>query len=179
MSNILPTPLNHPADYNPISSTTSIVPRSGGYSFMALLAVIIITVALCISGLHIGAHLAIVSEPLTPSLPFTFCRKFLDRLAVFLAWGCWLGALILAIFPPDRNSGGTEIWRGRAVFALVFAPLGCLGRFYASLYLNGKIASFPFGTFVVNMFGTGWHSCSSFFSTSGSPLTIDSLLSIV
>ncbi len=155
MSNALPTPLDHPQDFSPVvASTSSAVPRNGGYSFMALLAVITTTVGLCMSALFIGAHLAIALEPFTPSLRFSFCRKILDRLAVFLAWGCWLGAIFLAIWPPDRNSGGTEIWRGRAVFACIFAPLGCLGRFYASLYLNGKIASFPLGTFVVNMAGT-------------------------
>ena len=154
MSNALPTPLDHPADYGAFSSSTSTVPRNGGYSFMALLAVVITTIALCISGLHVGAHIAIASERFTPSIPYAFGRKILDRLAVFLAWGCWLGAIILAIFPPDRHSDGTEFWRGRAVFALVFAPLGCLGRFYASLYLNAKIASFPLGTFVVNILGT-------------------------
>ncbi|KAF8852274.1 hypothetical protein BDZ45DRAFT_678454 [Acephala macrosclerotiorum] len=154
MSNELPTPLNHPADYGVGESTTSTVSRNGGYSFMALLAVIIITVSLSISALHIGAHLAILSEPWTPTMPFSFCRKFLDRLAVVLAWGCWLGAIFLAIWPPDRHDNPPEIWRGRAVFALVFAPLGCLGRFYASIYLNGKISSFPLGTFVVNIFGT-------------------------
>jgi CrcB protein len=155
LSNALPTPLNHPEDYSPIiASSTSTVSRNGGYSFLALLAVVITTVALCISGLHIGAHFAIALEPWTPSLPFTFVRKFLDRFAVVLAWGCWLGAVFLAIFPPDRNDGPPEIWRGRAVFALVFSPLGCLGRFYASIYLNNKIASFPLGTFVVNIFGT-------------------------
>jgi fluoride exporter len=155
MSNDLPSPLDHPEDYNPvIASSASTVHRNGGNSFMALLAVIITTVALCISGLYIGAHIAIASEPFTPSLPYKFCRKILDPLAVVLAWGCWLGAIFLAIWPPDRHDGPPEIWRGRAVFALVFAPLGCLGRFYASLYLNGKIASFPLGTFVVNIFGT-------------------------
>ncbi|KAE9372310.1 hypothetical protein N431DRAFT_439420 [Stipitochalara longipes BDJ] len=155
LSNNLSSPLNHPEDYSPIHATsTSTVHRNGGYSFMALLAVIITTIALCISGLHIGAHLAIAFEPYTPSLPFTFCRKVLDRLAVVLAWGCWLGAIFLAIFPPDRNEGSPEIWRGRAVFALVFSPLGCLGRFYASINLNSKFASFPLGTFVVNIFGT-------------------------
>ncbi|KAH7342745.1 CrcB-like protein-domain-containing protein [Rhexocercosporidium sp. MPI-PUGE-AT-0058] len=155
LSNDLPTPLNHPTDYRPITtSTESTVPRNGGYSFMALLAVIIITVTLCVSALHIGAHLAIALQPFTPSVPYKFCRRVLDPMVVFLAWGCWLGAIILAIFPPDRNSAPPEIWRGRAVFSLVFAPLGCLGRFYASLYLNGKIASFPLGTFVVNIFGT-------------------------
>ncbi|KAG4436155.1 hypothetical protein IFR05_008359 [Cadophora sp. M221] len=155
LSNDLPTPLNHPTDYRQITTTTeSTVPRNGGYSFMALWAVIIITVTLCISALHIGAHIAIALQPFTPSLPYKFCRKVLDPVAVFLAWGCWLGAIILAIFPPDRNTAPPETWRGRAVFALVFAPLGCLGRFYVSLYLNGKIASFPLGTFVVNIFGT-------------------------
>lgn len=152
LSNDLPTPLSHPADYgNPISSTVS---RSGGYSFMAVLAVIILTVTLCMSGLFIGAHIAIALEPYTPSLPFKVCRKVLDPVAVVVAWGCWLGAIFLAIFPPDRHDAPPEIWRGRAVFALVFAPLGCLGRFYASIYLNSKIVSFPLGTFVVNMFGT-------------------------
>ncbi len=155
LSNDLPSPINHPEAYSPLRpSTTSTVHRNGGYSFMALLAVIITTIALCISGLHIGAHLAIAFEPWTPSLPFTFCRKVLDRLAVVLAWGCWLGAIFLAIFPPDRKDVHPEIWRGRAVFALVFSPLGCLGRFYASIYLNSRFASFPLGTFVVNIFGT-------------------------
>ncbi|KAM3083809.1 hypothetical protein ACMFMG_002078 [Clarireedia jacksonii] len=155
LSNDLPSPLNHPQDYTPVhASTTSTVSRNGGYSFMALLAVIIITVSLCLAALFVGAHLAIFLEPYTPSLSFKLSRKFLDPLAVFLAWGCWLGAVFLAIFPPDRNDSPPEIWRGRAVFALVFAPIGCLARFYASLYLNGKLSSFPLGTFVVNMFGT-------------------------
>jgi fluoride exporter len=155
LSNDLPSPLNHPEAYSPVrANSTSTVHRNGGYSFMALLAVIITTVSLCISGLYIGAHIAIALEPYTPSIPFTFCRKILDRLAVVLAWGCWLGAIFLAILPPDRRESPPEIWRGRAVFALVFSPLGCLGRFYASIYLNGKFASFPLGTFLVNILGT-------------------------
>lgn len=154
LSNDLPTPLNHPADYTTFSSTTSTVPRNGGVSFMAVLAVVITTLSLCISALYVGAHIAILIEPLTPSLSFKFGRKILDPVVVVLAWGCWLGAILLAIFPPDRNSGSTETWRGRALFALIFAPLGCLTRFYASIYLNGKIPSFPLGTFVVNILGT-------------------------
>ncbi|KAI9051531.1 hypothetical protein LZ554_004577 [Drepanopeziza brunnea f. sp. 'monogermtubi'] len=155
LSNELSTPLNHRENYGPVSAAPeSTVARNGGYSFMALLAVIITTISLCVSGLHFGGHLAIAIERFIPSLPFKLWRKLLDPLAVFLAWGCWLGAILLAIFPPDRHSAPPEIWRGRAVFALVFAPLGCLARFYASLYLNSKIASFPLGTFAVNIFGT-------------------------
>lgn len=153
LSNDLPTPINHPGSPTTTSTDTT-VPRDGGYSFMALLAVTIITVTLCLSALHLGAHIAIATSRFTPSLPYRAVRKFLDPLAVFLAFGCWVGALFLTIFPPDRASPAPEIWRGRATFALVFAPAGCLLRFYASLYLNPRLSSFPLGTFVVNVFGT-------------------------
>ncbi|KAI1085360.1 CrcB-like protein-domain-containing protein [Whalleya microplaca] len=138
-----------------VSSTTT--PRNGGYSFMALLAVIITTVALSLGGLQLGAHLAIALEPIMPSFPYLLTRKLLDRLAVLLAWGSWLGAVLLCALPPDRfaHPGSAETWRGRATFALAFAPLGCLARFYASLRLNGRLAAFPLGTFAVNVLGTG------------------------
>ncbi|KAK3940350.1 CrcB-like protein-domain-containing protein [Diplogelasinospora grovesii] len=132
------------------------VARNGGYSFVALLGVLIVTVSLSLSGLFMGAHLAIALEPYIPSLPYPLTRRFLDRMGVVLGWGCWVGAVILSIVPPDRNrtTQETEGWRGAAMFALVFAPLGCLLRFYASLYLNSRVASFPLGTFTVNMLGT-------------------------
>ncbi|KAH9886095.1 CrcB-like protein-domain-containing protein [Xylariomycetidae sp. FL2044] len=147
LSNDLPSP-------PPDAATTT--PRNGGYSFMALVAVVITTISLSISGLYVGAHLALALEPLAPSLPHVVARRALDRLAVPLAWGCWLGAVILSILPPDRFSspGAAETWRGRVLFALVFAPPGCLVRFYASRYLNGRRASFPLGTFAVNVGGT-------------------------
>lgn len=147
LANDLPSP--------DVGATTA--PRNGGYSFMALLAVIITTVSLSLAGLFVGAHLAIALERFTPTFPFVFTRKVIDRVSVVLAIGCWAGAVILSAVPPDRSShglGAAETWRGRATFALVFAPIGCLARFYASLYLNGKIASFPLGTFAVNICGT-------------------------
>ncbi|UKZ91469.1 uncharacterized protein TrAFT101_006447 [Trichoderma asperellum] len=122
--------------------------RSGGYSFLAMLAVIITTVCLTLSALHIGAHLAIGTEKYIPSLPFRFVRKFLDRVVVILAWGGWAGAILLSIMPPDLN------WRGKVIFALVFSPVGCLARFYLALYLNGRLSSFPLGTFLANILGT-------------------------
>lgn len=134
--------------------TETSIPRNGGYSFMALLGVVIITTTLSLGGLFIGAHLAITLEPITPSLPYSFTRKVLDRSVVFLAWGCWTGAILLSALPPDRNDPGPEIWRGTATFSLVFAPLGCLARFYLSLYLNGRFGAFPLGTFTANVGGT-------------------------
>lgn len=65
----------------------------------------------------------------------------------------------MAAVPPDRLSGPAyaghkETWRGQVLFSLVFAPLGCLLRFYMSLKLNGLVPSFPLGTFTANIFGT-------------------------
>ncbi|KAI1755312.1 CrcB-like protein-domain-containing protein [Xylaria castorea] len=131
-------------------------PRNGGYSFLALLAVTIGTVSLSFAGFHVGAHLAEALEPAVPSLRYPLSRRVIDPLAVVLGWGSWIGAVVLSIVPPDRhnNPGASEFWRGRATFALVFAPLGCLARFYASARLNGRLAAFPLGTFVVNVAGT-------------------------
>ena len=46
------------------------------------------------------------------------------------------------------------MWKGPVLFALVFAPVGYLTRFFLSLKLNGRIRSFPLGTFTVNLGGT-------------------------
>lgn len=146
LANVLPDPS--------LSPSTGVAPRNGGYSFMALVAVILVTVSLSLSALIFGAHLALGLARVTPTFPFALTRRFLDRAMVVLAWGCWLGAVFLAIWPPDRHGPGKDHWRGRAVFALVFAPLGCLFRFYVSLRLNSRIPNFPLGTFVVNIFGT-------------------------
>ncbi|KAJ5874010.1 uncharacterized protein N7529_002440 [Penicillium soppii] len=145
LANALPDPS--------LPSGADIASRNGGYSFMALVAVILLTVSLSLSALVFGAHLALALTQCTPTVPFAFTRRVLDRIVVVLAWGCWLGAVFLAIWPPDRHDG-PDVWRGRAVFALVFAPLGCLLRFYVSLYLNSRIPAFPLGTFAVNIFGT-------------------------
>lgn len=159
LANALPDPS--------LPTGSHIASRNGGYSFMALVAVIILTVSLSLSALIFGAHLALALTRVTPTVPFAFTRRVLDRVVVVLAWGCWLGAVFLAIWPPDRHNG-PDVWRGRVVFALVFAPLGCLFRFYVSLHLNGRIPTFPLGTFVVNIFGTIiWGLCYDLQHVSG------------
>lgn len=74
--------------------------------------------------------------------------RYVNPLGVFLGFGCWLGAIFLAIWPPQNR------WRGDAVFALVFAPLGCILRFFLSIKLNRLVASFPLGIFAANILGT-------------------------
>jgi len=152
LSNDLPAPVNHPS--TGIVSTTAEISRNGGYSFIALLAVIISTLALSLGALIVGAHVALALDPITPRIPSRFTRRILDPLMVFLGFGCWLGALFLCIWPPDRHSSPNETWRGTALFPILFAPTGCLLRFYVSTKLNGLVPSFPLGTFAANMFGT-------------------------
>ncbi|OAA33968.1 Camphor resistance CrcB protein [Metarhizium rileyi] len=135
-------------DVVPPGSGTEAQSRNGGYSFMAMMAVIITTVGLSLAALIFGAHFAIATERVVPSIPYPITRKLLDPLFVVLGWGCWLGAIFISVFPPNDQ------WRGQATFALVFAPLGCLARFYLAIYLNGKCASFPLGTFAANVLGT-------------------------
>ncbi|KAL5048197.1 hypothetical protein BDW71DRAFT_26454 [Aspergillus fruticulosus] len=131
---------------------TSPPPRNGGYSFMALIAVILTTVSLSLSALIAGSHLALALNhlPIPHTLPFRLTRRIVDPLFTILGLGSWLGTIFLVIFPPT----GHKAWRGDALFAIVFAPLGTLLRFYISLWLNARIPSFPLGTFAVNIVGT-------------------------
>ncbi|KAL9636181.1 MAG: hypothetical protein Q9164_002986 [Protoblastenia rupestris] len=163
LANALPVPIAHPSATDPPSpiSTTLNVPRNPGYSFMAVLAVLIITLGLSMGALQIGAHLALALESYVPSVQSLSARKSVDRSFVVLAFLSWLAALLMTILPPDRPGGpmgntswSQSTWRSKALFALVFAPLGCLLRFYVSLHLNGRIKSFPLGTFAVNIFGS-------------------------
>lgn len=141
-------------------ATLNSIPREGGYSFLALLATLVLTPALCMAALQVGAHLALALESVTPGRSFEFTRKILDPAMVPIALLSWFAAIILCIWPPDRpfgSSGHTswleETWRGDALFACVFAPLGCITRFYISTWLNPRLPNFPLGTFTVNMFG--------------------------
>ena len=148
LSNNLPAPLYHPPAINDVPTYSTIIHRNGGFSFEAVIACLIITVTLSLGALKVGAHIAIFTQPYLPTIPFRFTRKVLEPLMVALGWGCWLGSIFLAIWSPNQE------WRGLAIFAVAFSPVGCLLRFYASLKLNGLVASFPLGTFAVNMLGT-------------------------
>lgn len=142
--------MESPSPTTPYHVDPVIHSRNGGFSFLALLAVLIVEPAVSISALKAGAHFALLVQPITPILPFQLTRKVLDPLGVVLAFGCWLGAAFLCIWPP----GDDTHWRYRATFPLVFSPPGCLLRYYLSKHLNGRTAAFPVGTFVANIVGT-------------------------
>lgn len=148
LSNDLKSPINHPYPVNtPIPAVGTTVARNGGYSFMAILAIIIITIATCHAAFKVGIHFANLVDPITPTLPFRTTRRILDPTVAFLAWGIWLGTVLMTIFPPSNT------WRSQALFACILAPVGCLIRYYVSQRLNSLIPSFPIGTFTVNMLG--------------------------
>ncbi|KAF9639211.1 putative chromosome condensation protein [Lasiodiplodia theobromae] len=137
-------------------------PRNAGYSLAAVLVVLILVVAASLAALSFGAHLALLSEHIITqpraekqqrrNTRRRSLRTLLDPLIAVLTWPLWLGAVFMAIWPPQH--GHAVSWRGQAVFALVFAPAGCLLRFYLAQWLNARVARFPVGTFAANVVGT-------------------------
>lgn len=142
--------LNSPSPTTPYHVDPVIHSRNGGFSFLALMAVLIVEPAMSLSALKAGAHFALLLQPVTPVIPHRLTRRVIDPIATVLAFGCWLGAVFLSIWP----AGNDTHWRFRATFPLVFSPPGCLLRYYLSQYLNGRVPAFPLGTFVANIFGT-------------------------
>ncbi|KAL7274056.1 hypothetical protein RUND412_003057 [Rhizina undulata] len=116
-----------------------------GYNFLAFLAYIIATLSLSYSGLQFGAHLAVFLRPVIPLIPHRMGRA-MDWCAIPLSLGVWIGSIIMAILIPR--------WRGKALFACVFSPLGVYARFWISRKLNPVNRNFPLGTFTVNILGT-------------------------
>ena len=131
-------------------SAASIHARNGGYSFMALVGVLIVHPAVSISALKTGAHIALGTERFMPSIPSKLITHWLDRMVLVLGLGCWIGAVLLSVFPP----GVASEWRSRATMPLIFSPPGVLLRFYLSKHLNPRLPSFPLGTFAANIIGT-------------------------
>lgn len=140
------------------SSSVGLRAPSGGFSFMALIAVLFTEIGLSLAGLFLGAHIAIALSRWTPSLPQSWLQKYLDPLSVIVACLSWVAVICLVILVPQRYGMASlwspDLWRGPFLFALVFAPVGCLARFFISLKLNSRIVSFPLGTFAVNVGGT-------------------------
>lgn len=160
ISNNLPYPL---APYVDISLFQSIPPSvakapNGGFSFMAVLAVLITEIGLSLVALFTGAHLAIFTKPWMPTVPYRFLRERLDPLMMVLAPLLWVLIMCLAILLPRSPAKGTlwssSIWRGPFLYSLALAPVGCLIRFVISVSLNRRIPSFPLGTFIANISGT-------------------------
>ncbi|KAJ5202063.1 uncharacterized protein N7498_006726 [Penicillium cinerascens] len=159
LANMLPMPFGPYADVSLFASAPrDAMAPNGGFSFMSIIAVLFSEVCLSLAGLFLGAHLAIAVSPWTPSLPLAWLRNVLDPIIVVLAWLSWAAMICLVILLPQNSRLSTiwsaELWRGPVLYALIFAPVGCLARFFISLKLNGRVPWFPMGTFTVNIGGT-------------------------
>ncbi|KAJ5296212.1 hypothetical protein N7508_011033 [Penicillium antarcticum] len=159
LANNLPVPVGSYADISLFASApVGTGAPNGGFSFMALVAILLTEIGLSLAGLILGAHIAIGLSAWTPSLSQHWLRKFLDPVVVVLACFSWVAVICLVLLLPQYSNKSAlwsaELWRGPVLFSLVFAPVGCLARFFISLKLNGRVASFPLGTFVVNVGGT-------------------------
>ncbi|KAJ5280925.1 hypothetical protein N7478_006297 [Penicillium angulare] len=159
LSNDLPVPLGSYQNVSLFSSAPfGASAPNGGFSFMALVAVLLTEIGLSLSSLILGAHLAIGTSACMPTLSQWWIKKIINPIVFVVAISTWIIVICLAALLAKGSTTvtlwSTEMWRGPALFALVFAPLGTLVRFFVSLKLNARIASFPLGTFIVNVGGT-------------------------
>lgn len=130
--------------------------RNGGFSFLALLAILILHPAVSLTALKVGSHFALLLRPYMPRqiFPTNFTSRVLNPLAVVLGFGCWLiGALFLTIFTPSSGPSPVD-WRARATIPLLFAPPGCILRYYLAKWYNKPGYTFFWGTFIANVLGT-------------------------
>lgn len=149
------TPPSSMRPYQPPS--TPQMSRNGGFSFLACIAILIIHPAVSLSALKAGAHLALLLRHVMPKqiFPTRATVRIINPLFVVIGLGSWIfGALFLTIFPPSSGPSPVD-WRARATIPLLFAPPGCILRYYLAKYLNRpSTPNFPWGTFVANIFGT-------------------------
>lgn len=123
-------------------------PRNDGYSILAGIGVLWLQIAMSISSLIFGAHIAIAMQPLADHLPYaSSLRNTIDRLMLVVGYGIWIGAICFIIWTPE------EKWRD-VLLAVVFAPCGAVARYLLSRTFNPKFKSFPLGTFLANVLGT-------------------------
>ena len=95
LTNALPSP--SPGYPIQAPSPTTLHPRSGGYSFLALTALLILHPAVSLTAYRTGAHLALALDPVMPILPFRIIHRILDPLALLLGTG-----ILARRHPPHR-----------------------------------------------------------------------------
>ncbi|KAF2799207.1 hypothetical protein K505DRAFT_346041 [Melanomma pulvis-pyrius CBS 109.77] len=76
---------------------------STGWSVCSSLSIAITEVAVSISALTVGAHLSIALLPVLSKVSKVHLARYMNLLGVFLGLGCWLGAIFLAIWPPQNK----------------------------------------------------------------------------
>ncbi|EIW62005.1 uncharacterized protein TRAVEDRAFT_144275 [Trametes versicolor FP-101664 SS1] len=105
----------------------------------------VFTLAIALSAVSFGAHLATLVVPRVPTLPPPprRVRYALSALAVLVYAAAYPAYFRL----PAR-------YRHEATAALLFSFPGTLSRYLLSVHLNPRLKLFPLGTFVANTLGT-------------------------
>ena len=138
--------------------------RPPGQAITAILALMIIHPCVCFCALQCGIYLASIIvviimtskrniHPLSSSSSHSSTRRtFRSMVVVFIPFATWLVVIILSIWPPSSSHRHTTATdenhtiikeRPSLIFPLVFAPLGCLLRYYISRPLNGLSLKIP------------------------------------
>ncbi|KAH9899918.1 CrcB-like protein-domain-containing protein [Cubamyces lactineus] len=127
----------------------------------------IFTLAISLSAVSFGAHLATLIVPVCPALPppSRRIRYSLSALAV-----CIYAAAFPAYFRLP------VAYRHEVTAALLFSFPGTLSRYLLSVYLNPRLKLFPLGTFTANMLGTGLLGMFQVLQSLPSPDTLSSHL---
>ncbi|KAI0677571.1 CrcB-like protein-domain-containing protein [Trametes maxima] len=105
----------------------------------------VFTLAISLSAVSFGAHLATLVVPHVPTLPPP-PRRVRHALSA-------LGVLVYAAAYPAYFRLPAA-YRHDATAALLFSFPGTLSRYLLSVQLNGRLALFPLGTFAANVVGT-------------------------
>jgi fluoride exporter len=88
---------------NLIGSNSIQIGRNAGWSVCAVLDLMFMEVGLSLAALFTGAHVSEASIYVLARVPKIGVSRFLNPIGVFLAFGGWLGALALAIWPPHEQ----------------------------------------------------------------------------
>ncbi|KAI0719605.1 CrcB-like protein-domain-containing protein [Cerioporus squamosus] len=105
----------------------------------------VFTLAISLSAVSFGAHLATIATPSLPTLrtPSRPVRYALSALAVLIYAAAYPAYFEL----PAR-------YRHEVTAALLFSFPGTLSRYLLSVFLNPRLKLFPLGTFAANTLGT-------------------------
>ena len=130
--------------------------RPTGYNVISILAQLGVQFAAALVGFKLGDHLArgyatlprhwCIRRPIPRPAPGTTSEMVATLLAIMLALGSTAGAVLVAALKPE--------WRPIAGYAIVFAPVGALARWYLARTFNDRLSSLPVGTLSANVGGT-------------------------
>ncbi|KAI0327134.1 hypothetical protein GY45DRAFT_1167291 [Cubamyces sp. BRFM 1775] len=125
----------------------------------------VFTLAISLSAVSFGAHLATLVVPVCPALPPPSRRIRYSLSAVAVC-------IYAAAFPIYFRL--PVAYRHEVTAALLFSFPGTLSRYLLSVYLNPRLKLFPLGTFTANMFGTGLLGMLQVLQSLPSPDTLSS-----